>query len=102
MFMGPFWPLLSFFLKLHRKKDRCRTCRKMFLVPDVLPSRKHTSIARDVGRLHAYATPVSFNPMCFRIATPSLSISAQSVRKHLPLARKILIFPYRQSPYITL
>jgi hypothetical protein len=75
------------------KKGKCRTCRKMFLEPDVPPSQKHTSIARGAGRQRVYAMPVSSRAMYFRIAIPNSSISVRNARKLSPMVRKT--FHYR-------
>jgi hypothetical protein len=75
------------------KKGRCRTCRKMFLEPDVPPSQKHTSIARGAGRQRVYAMPVSSRATCFRIAIPNSNISVRNARKLSPKVRKT--FHYR-------
>ncbi len=66
---------------LKRKKGRCRPCRKMFLEPDVPPSRIHMSIVQDVIKQHDYVLPALSKAMCFPIATPSLSISARNARR---------------------
>src|SRR5579859_5244049 len=73
----------SFVTTETQKKGRGRSCRKMFLEPDVPPSRKHTSVVQDVIRLHVYAMRVSSKAMCFLTVILSLNTSVPNVRKLL-------------------
>src|SRR5207248_11383451 len=60
----------------------------MFLVPDVLPYRKHTSIVPDVVKLRVCGMLVSSKAMCFLIAILSLNTFVQIVRRLLLLERR--------------
>ncbi len=78
---------------VYTERQVSRSCRKMCLALDELPSQKHTSTVPGVAKPHVYNMPGSSRAMCFRKAILSSSISARIVKKLLPPARKTCRLP---------